>query len=474
MYGVESNVELPANPKGLTSVSTVLVLGAGFSRAISEHMPVTDELGNLVVERLKPDGLNPPSRSFDGGYFEAWLSRLAEDQPDLTDAQNMENRAWFLRISTTVHSILAGREVDVLNQQAPWWLQKLLGVAHANRMTLVTFNYDTLVEHTVSSYFMYDWVNKARALPTHVIDNLPPLPPGPARLGPEEVNTLRLIKLHGSIDTYWVPDDKTGATINRLNLTGSWGNPEPVDDRTRRRELPGRSAFIVPPASAKSAFYNNPVTREFWRTAAEAIGESRQVALLGYSLPSTDLVATGMLANQLATHPPELHIVNPYPEPIANRLNELRVEASFLVHGGASSIPDFVEYLEAEVCRSATSRLLGEPDTLPLVVAVSEAHAAMPTEIRLDENEPGGWELLVEPFNTLQDAIRSRRTDDPSFVRLANLQPLIGHGNNNLVTVVFPDGQRARIINSTRWHWEISSEKDWLVLIPSAAPRPSI
>jgi hypothetical protein len=98
----------------------------------------------------------------------------------------------------------------------------------------------------------------------------------------------------------------------------------------------------------------------------------------------------------------------------------------------------------------------------------------MPTEIRLDENEPGGWELLVEPFNTLQDAIRSRRTDDPNFVRLANLQPLIGHGNNNLVTVVFPDGQRARIINSTRWHWEISSEKDWLVLIPSAAPRPSI
>lgn len=90
---------------------TVLLLGAGFSRAISPHAPLTDELGNLAVSRLPP-GAAPPS-SFRRGYFEAWLSRLAEDQPDLGLSQNQQNRSYFTLVTQAIHDIFIERELQV-------------------------------------------------------------------------------------------------------------------------------------------------------------------------------------------------------------------------------------------------------------------------------------------------------------------------------------------------------------------------
>ncbi len=78
------------------------VLGAGFSHALSEEMPLTDELGNSILERLGRT-LDAP---FAGGSFETWLSRLAEHQPDLSFAENMENQARFARISELLAQLL--------------------------------------------------------------------------------------------------------------------------------------------------------------------------------------------------------------------------------------------------------------------------------------------------------------------------------------------------------------------------------
>ena len=67
--------------------TTVLLLGAGFSRALSAHMPLTDELGEAVVRRLhlSSDARLPPD-GFRGGVFETWLSHLADEQPFLSNS----------------------------------------------------------------------------------------------------------------------------------------------------------------------------------------------------------------------------------------------------------------------------------------------------------------------------------------------------------------------------------------------------
>ena len=45
--------------------------------------------------------LGEPHYSFAGGYFEIWLSRLAEAQPDLREDQNYANCSKFLKIGVS-------------------------------------------------------------------------------------------------------------------------------------------------------------------------------------------------------------------------------------------------------------------------------------------------------------------------------------------------------------------------------------
>lgn len=136
---------------GVEPAGRVLVLGAGFSRAVSDRMPLTDDLGRLVLRDLQAEGLSGPAGGFTGGYFEAWLSRLAEPQPDLCEWENLANQAWFSRITEQVRTVLLREQRAVLADAAPGWLLRLVAVLHRTRTTVVTFNYDLLLEAALNS-----------------------------------------------------------------------------------------------------------------------------------------------------------------------------------------------------------------------------------------------------------------------------------------------------------------------------------
>lgn len=133
--------------------NVVFVLGAGFSHAISKTMPLTDELGLAALSELR--GRLPPRLALDGFppgmNFESWLSQLASDQPYLSDADNVENRAAFMRLSESIASVLGQRVNALLADTYPEWLLQFVSAAHHTRSTLVTFNYDTLIECFVST-----------------------------------------------------------------------------------------------------------------------------------------------------------------------------------------------------------------------------------------------------------------------------------------------------------------------------------
>jgi hypothetical protein len=60
----------------------VLILGAGFSRAISRHLPLANGLGAEAFERARksaPGLFDEAIRVTDAYPFEVWLSLLAEE-----------------------------------------------------------------------------------------------------------------------------------------------------------------------------------------------------------------------------------------------------------------------------------------------------------------------------------------------------------------------------------------------------------
>jgi hypothetical protein len=364
----------------------VFVLGAGFSRAISPEMPLTDELGVKLLVRLRkqlPRRLRvdefPP-----GQNFETWLSQLATDQPYLSEVQNAENRAVFLRMAEGIDDILGKNMLQVLARPAPLWFSQFVRMVHHARSTLITFNYDTLVECLVFSRLgslgIPDTDDGSNVDWSELTGGLPPWAPGNARLGAERADTLRLLKLHGSLNWYWRPGDESGLSVARRGLPGRFGEPQPYDEEERRREVPGRSPFVVPPTASKSSYYSNPITREMWSQAVARLREARCVVLMGYSLPSTDVTVTIMLADAIRDTGCSVLIADRDPDPIVERLVSLGIERDRIRAGPGHDdvVPVLVSDLVAYRSRQILDHIVKLDDGLKLMLVWGDNLAYVP------------------------------------------------------------------------------------------------
>src|SRR5207249_4189853 len=117
------------------------VLGAGFSKAAAGLPLMTDVLeilGNL--REIPKAALDAGQRS--GLGFEGVLAFLANEQPFLSNADNLRNRAAFESLTQRLARTLFDIERD--SRKAPW-LDELVRNWHEERVDVVSLNYDLLV-----------------------------------------------------------------------------------------------------------------------------------------------------------------------------------------------------------------------------------------------------------------------------------------------------------------------------------------
>ena len=273
----------------------VFVLGSGFSKAIHNDMPLLRGLGEEVLTRLggtRP--LHVPDR-MDVGDFEAWLSILAEEQPWRTEAENLEARATFLKITDIMRTILAEHVAQARSEQCPEWLLRLVTRWHCDEATVITLNYDPLVEAAFAGAARLaggPW--DSETVHTHVYPR-PMMPTATVRgsvLGATRVRTFKLLKLHGSLN--WMYSGRSnfyGETIYDDSAIRSW---EP-DTHEVYGDAAEKVPLIVPPTVGKSGFFENEIVRAQWRNAFVALRGASRVYCLGYSLPQGDLLLKNLL-----------------------------------------------------------------------------------------------------------------------------------------------------------------------------------
>jgi hypothetical protein len=421
MYVHDGRVEPGSIGSDAFRQGIVFVLGAGFSRAISRVMPLTDDLGHAVLEELR-DRLPPRLAVTDfpsGLNFEAWLSQLAADQPYLSDGENAQNRAAFLLFSEAIASILGDRVNEVLTGDYPEWLLQFVSTAHHSRATVVTFNYDPLLECMVATPtgILGNPSLQGEVWPgvswTELSGGLPPWAPGDARWASQRVETLRLLKLHGSLNWYWRPGDASGISVARRTLPGYFRSPAPYSEEQRRREVPGRSPFVVPPASSKSDYYLNPIIKEMWSQAADRLRTADRVVLIGYSLPPTDVTFSNMLRESLQGRHCDVTVVDFNPEPVRGRLLSLGIEDSRVssIGLGETAVEDFVGKWATEQSATVLKHLrrLAGNDT-SLLMAWGDRAAYSPVEA-LELGPRGVTAVGTRIYNSLALAtgLNSRR-----------------------------------------------------------------
>ncbi len=304
----------------------VFILGAGFSKAVAANFPLAADLLKPIRTRLS-DQLGAGVQRRGGEGFEQWLSRLAEDQPYLPPDTNLERAAAFQRVSTEVGKILTDHENTALGNSEPEWLAKLIATWHIRHATVVSFNYDNLVEAAVLT--QQSWLQVTEH---DILRRLPPLPPSlmseeaPARVSSSVGHTFRLLKLHGSISWYWDDGDNGGATLQRWPYIGQFLEPRGDQTEDIARQFPGRVPFIAPPSATKSKYLGNRVLRDFWREALYALQKAENVYFLGYSVPPQDQAAMSLIIEGVGDRKPQIHILDIDADTVRGNLANLLVD----------------------------------------------------------------------------------------------------------------------------------------------------
>lgn len=357
----------------ITNPHRVFVLGAGFSKEITDPMPLADDLGERISKTLEiPESLVR-------GKFEDWLSRLAEAQPDVEDSENLRRRSYFATAVGAIATELEGieRTVVVSDDGFPVWLTRFIRVVHFWQSTLISFNYDTLIELAVARAAIPTKVPGTPLPKTisagDVVGQMPQLPFGQSRA---PFATLRLWKLHGSLAWWWVPNDKTGMTIARWPLDDEevrsttffeesdlLGNgvssrrAEPDEEESERikRLLPNRSRFIAPPLGAKSEYFQNPFMIQLWRNAREALDQASAIYFVGYSLPQADTSARGLFREAIPRST-KVFVVNPHPRQIVSQLRGWGF-SNIRTISGNDCVEKMVDKLESERAREIVGDL---------------------------------------------------------------------------------------------------------------------
>ncbi|TQO18853.1 SIR2-like protein [Rhodoglobus vestalii] len=283
-------------PKETRARRPVYVLGAGFSRAISQHMPLTDELGAAITSRL---GITWPSGSEENS-FEDQLTLLSTSLPFLAGHENTSRRAIAEEVTATLAEELEDRNNSAAAGESPLWLRQLVSLWQAEQATVVTFNYDTLVEQAVTA--LRPAVLDRGASEPKSVHGWQVVFPAPTPVnaltyeslhGPTQ-ESFQLLKLHGSLNWYWSLGES--ATIVRDATVCGFGSRSATTE-SDEAGVKLLDRFLIPPVTSKDSYYNVNLVHRLWRTAHDAMQQASRLTIIGYSMPAADRIAAELLCS---------------------------------------------------------------------------------------------------------------------------------------------------------------------------------
>ena len=237
-------------------MSEVFVLGAGFSKAINGAMPTLREVSESILPALSDRDSKLANRLMRmGKNVELWMSYLSQPQPWLRVEENQYNAS----VAGVIRRQLRSQIEDAVQETraVPEWMKALVTKWHCERATILTLNYDTLIERVASDVKVRERDGMERGLL--------PCDLYPSYLGyagarafgawsPTATKTFALFKLHGSTNWYY-----SGCRI--LWRTVLWTKTAAVDSVNGRRQelrqleqVADKEALIIPRSQRKRIF----------------------------------------------------------------------------------------------------------------------------------------------------------------------------------------------------------------------------
>ena len=306
-----------ANPPSRTGGGDVFILGAGFSKAVAAGMPTMFELGAEVRARLADDAnLESAIPASLGDNIELWMTYLSQPQPWLREPDIDLHRSLGGRIRQAIADVIAERTDLASAPDAPDWLRQLVTAWHLRQATVITLNYDTLVERAARNLKVSE--EQGPFLPE---DLYPPYfanilsRSGAGLWGRKDPLTFRLLKLHGSVNWHYSGrEDFHGETIFFSDVPGFGPAADEAGRDALTRRLRNMAAdketLLIPPVAEKTTYFNNETVRALWKDASAALRNAAALHVVGYSLPMSDLGMQFFLAGNSPDANAPVHVVD--------------------------------------------------------------------------------------------------------------------------------------------------------------------
>lgn len=310
---------------------TVIFLGAGFSRAwnlpvmseffnfAADSSRITDEDKKFLTELRRRARLGSSILDMRGDNLEDTLSFCLMAKL-LDRTQQTGALSTFDRLCVILQRIYSTFAVTNFRFKTPLaqGAFKLLGPAGEERVsstTVITTNYDVVAE----SMMMLGGC-PAR-LPVKATSRTEPDYMVSHHLYSDRSDAPLICKLHGSLNWFIRPDNELVVEDRCVPMDFSTGQGSMVATSFDRYNNPdGVAPFIVPPTLFK--WENNPVIRNTWDQASEAMRNAEILRFVGYSFPESDTYMRYFLAAGLYDNVGlrEISVVDPNATAICDRL----------------------------------------------------------------------------------------------------------------------------------------------------------
>ena len=298
----------------------VFILGAGFSKALNANMPTMNELGEDVVRRLEDMAeversaiYLPPAMSDFGTNIEHWITYLSQPQPWLMEEVYQRNLSLAGSIRRAIRDAIERRTISSKKDSPPSWADDLVSEWHKNQVTVITLNYDTLVESICLRSVDFKGALGARIeldqiYPRYLANVLSRT--GRSMSGGSNLPSFSYLKLHGSTNWFYSGvSNFYGETIYYSDVL-SWLQQYAGQGLRRPPWARDKEYLIIPPVADKLTYFNNESIRRLWQEAGDALWSATRIFVIGYSLPESDLGMRFFLQSQQPDDQISIHIVD--------------------------------------------------------------------------------------------------------------------------------------------------------------------
>lgn len=330
----------------MLSGNEVFVLGAGFSAAVSDGvMPITSELSERVRdhESLAETAFKKIEEKVGKRGFEGVLDSLTVHAPWRTKSQRLRYQALFADVVEVVDECIGKAEEETRQGPLDPLLRALVVHWRTHRSTVVTFNYDVLIEAAYSEVIGVKPVNERNPL---AYSDLYPIgvEPAPGRAvslfgGERDMDAFNLLKLHGS-RTLATPASSTTRTDTTYAQTMIRGWEIQPDDAYPDHFVGDLETLIMPPTSIKSEYVGNNIIDHMWKRAHLALRDADHIIIIGYSLPEADLLVRLMLQDSIHERTPRITVVD---RDIDKRIKEHYENSLDRTVNGFKSLNEFMQ-----------------------------------------------------------------------------------------------------------------------------------